>query len=73
MGSRGVVGSRSGDVTRGCSGAGAVVPRRENTNMTAFPSVPQNRKESLSLPLNDLSKMPAPESLPRLESRAIVI
>ena len=73
MGSRGVVGSRSGDVSRGCSGAGAVVPRRENTNRTAFPSVPQNRKENLSLPLNDLSKMPAPESLPRLQSRAIVI
>ena len=73
MGSRGVVGSRTGDVSIGFSGAGAVVPRRENTNRTAFPSVPQNRKESLSLPLNDLSKMPAPESLPRLQSRAIVI
>ena len=73
MGSRGVVGSRSGDVSRGCSGVGAVIPRRENTNRTAFPSVPPNRKESLSLPLNDLSKMPAPEILPRLQSRAIVI
>ena len=73
MGSRGLVGSRSGDVSRGCSGAGAVVPRRENTNRTSFPIVPQNRKESLSLPLNDLSKMPAPENLPRLQSRAIVI
>ena len=73
MGSRGVVGSRSGDVSRGCSEAGAVVPRRENTNRTAFPNVPQNSKESLSLPLNDLSKMPAPESLPRLQSRAIMI
>ena len=73
MGSRGVVVSRSGDVSRGCPGAGAVVPRRENTNRTAFPSVLQNRKESLSLPLNDLSKMPAPESLPRLQSRAIMI
>ena len=73
MGSRGVVGSRSSDVSGGCSGAGVVVPRRENTNRTAFPSVPQNRKESLSLPINDLSKMPAPESLPRLQSRAIVI
>ena len=73
MGSRGVVGSRSGDVSRGCSGAGAVVPRRENTNRTAFPCVAQNSKESLSLPLNDLSKISAPESLPRLQSRAIVI
>ena len=73
MGSRGVVGSRSGDVSSSCSGAGAVVPRRENTNRTAFQSVPRNRKESLSFPLNDLSKMPAPESLPRLQSRAIVI
>ena len=73
MGSRGVVGSRSGNVSRGCSAAGAVVPRRENTNRIAFPSVPNNRKESLSLPLNDLSKMRAPESLPRLQSRAIVI
>ena len=73
MGSRVVVGSMSGDVSRGCSGAGAVVTRRENTNRTAFPSVPQNRKESLSLPRNGLSKMPAPESLPRLQSRAIVI
>ena len=68
MGSRGVVVSRPGDISRGCSGAGAVGPRRENTNRTAFPSVPQNRNESLSLPLNDLSKMPAPESLPRLQS-----
>ena len=73
MGSTGVVGPRSGDVSRGCSEAGALVPRRENTNRTAFPIVPQNRKESLSLPLNDLSKMPAPESLPRLQSRAIMI
>ena len=73
MGSRRVVGSRSGDVSRDCFEAGAVVSRRENTNRTAFPSVPQNSKESRSLPLNDLSKMPAPESLPRLQSRAIVI
>ena len=73
MGSRVVVGSRSGDVYRVCSGAGAVVPRRENTNRTAFPSVTQNRKESLPFPLNDLSKMPAPESLHILQSRAIVI
>ena len=73
MGSRVVVGSMSGDFSRGCFGAGVIVPRRENTNRTAFPSVPQNRKESLSLPLNDLSKMPAPESLPRLLSMAIVI
>ena len=41
MGSRGVVGSRSGDVSRGCFGAGAVVPKRENTNGTAFPNVPK--------------------------------
>ena len=73
MGSRVVVGSRSGDVSRGCSGASAVVPSRENTNRTEFLSVPQNRKESLSLLLNDLSKMPVPESLPTLQSRAIVI
>ena len=73
MGSRAVVGSRSGDVCRGCSGTGSVVPRRENTNRSAFPSVPQNRKECLSLPLNDLSNMPVPESLPRLQSRALVI
>ena len=73
MVSRGIVGSRSGYVSRGCSGAGAVVPRRENTIRTSFPSVPKNRKESLSLSLNDLSKMPAPESLPRLQSRAMVI
>ena len=70
MDSRGVVGSTSGYVSRGCSGAGGVVPRRENTNRTAFPSVPKKRKESLSLPLNDLSNVPAPESLPKLQSRA---
>ena len=45
MGSTGVVGPRSGDVSRGCSEAGALVPRRENTNRTAFPIVPQNRKD----------------------------
>ena len=73
MGSRGAVGSRSGNVARASSGAGAVVPRREIINRTAFLSVSQKQKESFSLPLNDLSKMPAPESLPRLQSRAIVM
>ena len=47
MGSRVVSGSMSGDFSRGCYGADAVVPRRENTSRSAFPSVPQNRKESL--------------------------
>ena len=38
-----------------------------------FQVFPQNRKESLSLLLNNLSKMPAQENLPRLQYRATVI
>ena len=68
MGSRGVVSSRSRDVSRACSGAGAVVPRRENINRTAFPSVSQKQKRKL-LPTTQWSLK---DSSPRKSSKTTV-